>query len=229
MIELPKWPALVVKGRRITQEQADKVIVRTSWLMGVDSEERKWNSELKKVFGIRHGERLWDTSYEEWESIAERLGVLDISYLTNSRIRSADASGPDGWCAWDGTIGCAGLSLMAKWPEVSDIHTEWRTIAHAFPFLDLTAQLARVEWSDKGDGRVSGHTPLVTWDVANGAVSLRDDPGPLLAPIRKGNETPEEFEQQIQRMMRRGSDIGVSARRLREAVRRCERAARKGK
>jgi hypothetical protein len=228
-VDLPKWPVLLVKGKKITPEQADRVILRTSWLHVVDSSNRKWNSEVKKVFSIRGKEKLWCTDWEEWDRISARVGSLDLNYLHNDRIRSSSVSGPDGWCGWDGRIGCSGISLTSKWPEVADIQAEWSAIAHAFPFLELTAQLARVEWDDSPGGWITGHTPLVTWDVGRGAAALRDDAGPLLFPLRTEPETPEEIDAQVRRVLSPCGDVGVRVRRLRDAVRRCERNTRKGK
>lgn len=229
MAKLPKWPVLLVTGENITREQADLVVLRTSWLSGISSSHRKWNSEVKKVFAIRTKDTLWAADWREWKEVEARLGVLDIAYLNNDRIRSAHVSGPHGWCDWNGTIGCAGISLAGKWPEVGEIHQEWAMISHAFPFLKLTAQLARVEWDDSPDGWITGHTPLVTWDVGRGTVEMRPEPGPLLVPVRTEPETPEEIDAQVRRLMSPPGDIGVRVRRLRDAARRCERAAARGR
>lgn len=223
-VELPKWPVLLVKGDRITPEQADKVIIRTSIFHCLYSNDRKWNAEVKKVLGFHQKESLCRTPYDTWEEFERRVGTLDLQYLLNDRIATSNALGPYGWCAWDGTIGAEGMYLAGKWPEVEDIEGELRTIAFTFPFLRLTAQLARVEW-DYDIPEISGHTPLVTWSVARGAVEMWDEPGPLL------REVPGELstEEEIKHYNRPGADIGVTPKRLAEAVRRCERETQKGK
>lgn len=223
-VELPKWPVLLVKGDKVTPEQADKVIIRTTSFHYLYSNDRKWNAEVKKVLGIRQKESLESTPYDTWEAFERRVGTLDLQYLLNDRIATCNALGPYGWCAWDGTIGAWGMSLGSKWPEVEEVDQEWRTIAHAFPFLRLTAQLARVEY-DYDIPEISGHTPLVTWSVARGAVEMWDEPGPLLRNIPGELSTEEE----IKHYSRPGVDIGVSPKRLAEAVRRCERETQKGK
>lgn len=223
-VELPKWPLLLVKGDRITPEQADKVIIRTTRFHYLYSNDRKWNAEVKKVLGLRQKESLEHTPYDTWEEFERRVRVLDLRYLLNDRIATSNAIGPYGWCAWDGTIGAEGMHLKGKWPEVENVTREWRNIAHAFPFLRLTAQLVREEWG-YDIPEISGHTPLVTWSVARGAVEMWDEPGPLLRNVPGELSTEEE----IKLYYRPGVDIGVSPKRLAEAVRRCERETQKGK
>lgn len=229
MIQLPKWPTLLVTGDKITPEQADRVIIRTTRLGGIYSSSRKWDSDVKKLFAIRSREKLWRVPSEEWETVARRVGSLDLRHLSNERIRSSSVIGPNGWCDWDGRIGCAGISLTEKWPEVEEVDKEWSKIAHNFPFLRLTAQLVHEEWEHSPSEWSTRYTPLVAWDVRNGTAELRSDPGALLFPPQELWETPEDASERVQRLAQPGSEIGVSVSRLRNAVRRCERDATKGK
>lgn len=224
MTELPKWPVLLVTGKRITPEQADVVILRTTMIQTLWSNDKQWDRYVKRAFGLRENAQLSQMSYETWEAARKKLGVLDLEYVVNDQISTCNVRGPYGWCTWDGTVGTDGMSLMSKWPKVGEVHEEWGRIAAAFPYLDLTAQLVREEW-DHDTGVITGHTPLVTWTVARGAVEMHDAPGSLIRPVRED----EDADTVVRRMMRPDAEIGVHYKRLTGAVRRAENATRKGK
>lgn len=219
MVELTKWPTLLVKGRTISPEQAELVIIRTSWLAGLHKENNRWSREVRRAFQIQDMD-----NYRQWEKVAARLGVLDLEYLHNDQLLSCYVGGPRGWCNWAGHIGSAGMSLTGKWPEVGEVHEEWTNLAHAFPFLHLSAQLVHREWDySTQEPLLKQTTPLVTWDVGNGAAEMRTDPGPLLREIRD-----DVGDEALQRMTKPGGDLGAHWTRVRSAVRRCERAAQEG-
>lgn len=224
MIELPKWPLLLVKGKKITKEQADLVILRTTWLEGLRCNDERWNRYVKQALRLYKEKGVLWVPREKWDELRERLGVLSLDYLTNDRISSIYADGPHGWCDWDGTIGTDGMTLLCKWPEIGEVHDEWTSIAHAFPFLELEAQLVRQEWDESYEECIEV-VPLVRWTVARGAVEMHADPGELIRPLAEEEDT----EKVIARMMRPGSEAGVHYKRLTQAVRRCESRARKGK
>lgn len=224
-IELPKWPLLLVTGKRITPEQTDKVIVRTTWLRGMHCNEDWWNKRVIACFGVkaltppplrrRDYTLRWTRDavpYEEWERVGRELGVLDVQYLNNARIASINLDGPYGWVDWDGTVGTDGMAVTNKWPEVGEVHDEWAAIARAFPFLDLTAQLVEMSWDHDRDD-YGPPVPLVTWTVMEGAVQMHDEPGPLLREL--GEEKPVRVGM--------GSEAGTTEKRLRQAVQRCRR------
>lgn len=68
------------------------------------------------------------------------IGKLELNYLDNNQILTCMATGPYGWCDWEGNIGCNTFNV-GKWPEPIDIYEDWVIIAEAFPFLDLTCQI----------------------------------------------------------------------------------------
>lgn len=234
-VELPKWPELLVTGKRITLEQADKVIVRTAWLHGLGCNDDRWTKTVFDAFKVKrtapepirrtYWTHRWprtNVDFNEWDRVAEELGVLDLNYLTNDQITSTSTDGPHGWVHWDGTIGTGRGCLLGKWPEVGEVHEEWSRIAQAFPFLDLTAQLVTNRYS-REDGMVE---PLVTWTVANGAVEMHSEPGPLIRPLAEDLPTDEA----VARMMKPRAECGTSEKRLRQAVNRCRRdMERRGK
>lgn len=223
-VELPKWPLLMVRGRNIRPEQADLVIIRTSWIGGgVHCNERKWTKKVCRAFGVT-ADPYSSESWGQWERVAEELGVLDVQYIHNDRIATYSASGPRGWVSWGGQVFCRGMTLLSKWPTVEDVTDDWRKIAHAFPFLDLTAQLVAEEL-DESFERVESYRPLVAWRVANGAAEVSSDPGePLFSPT--GDTRTEELD----RLYAKGfpPEWGVREKRLRAAVRRCRRRTARG-
>lgn len=218
MMELPKWPTLLVKGRRITKEQADLVIIRTTFVDFMGCNNERWNRYVKKAFRLYKYDRIHRVPWEKWDELRARLGVLSLQYLTNHRISSTSVGGPHGWCDWDGTVGTDGISLMSKWPSVEEIHEEWTTIAQAFPFLELEAQLVQEEWDEPYEER-NDLIPLVRWTVSGGVAKMHPDPGELLCPLGE-DEDVEEF---VARFLRPDAEIGVHHRRLTSAVRRALR------
>lgn len=177
---LPKWPALVVKGKPVTKDQAKEIIVRTSgFYFGCN--DREWESIINElIFGIRatsnefdkllkekHGidEKDFNKFWEVKESYYEKYSpVKNLEYLTNSRISSAWIGGPHGWCSWNGKIGCSNYNI-GKYPSVTDVYNEWVEIAKAFPFLDLKCQLMNGE---AGEDEVP--VPVVEFEVKDGEV-----------------------------------------------------------
>lgn len=220
-VELPKWPRLLVRGKNIRPEQADMVILRTSnFHGGMTCNERKVNSMLRRVFGVTT--RPYDSGwYDEWERVSASLDALDAHYVYNDQIASYSADGPHGWVSWGGQVYSRGMVLCGKWPTVGEVTDDWRRIAHAFPFLELTAQLVAEDWDDAFE-RLEQYRPLVAWTVSNGSVELKDDPGEsLFSPPQ------ETRDKQLDRLYEKGlpKEQGVSEKRLRAAVERCRRRA----
>ena len=228
--ELTKWPVLLVDGAPVSPEQADQVIIRTTWLRGLDCNDKQWDKTVRRAFGVRLprlGHRwdlpedrmtkqraYWEAEDKQWGAAEDRLGVLPLNFLTNDRIASTYMDGPYGWCDWSGQVRSYGMPLLFKWPTVEDVTQEWQMIANAFPFLSLTAQLVRDGYA--GDYGKDPYEPLVTWTVGRGGVELHHEPGPLIIEPRESD--PDLWPPRI---MRPRGDHGVSARRLRSAVRRC--------
>lgn len=181
-VKLPKWPRLLVRGRNVTRQQAEEIILRTTWIgTGATCNDSKWNRHLRRIFGVT-ARFMDDDFYSQWERAAKEIGWLDLSYIHNDHLASYSADGPAGWVNWGGQVYCPGMPLLGKWPTVGDVTDDWRKIAHAFPYLNLTAQLVGEEWDDPFT-KVESFLPLVRWTVGNGAVELHDDPGePLFEP-----------------------------------------------
>lgn len=186
---LPKWPALIVTGKPITEEQAEEVIVRTtgwSYLSTNEHRARKNVYEmLRDRFGWEFTYNLYDGDMTDWEhdrkagdDMQEALGLLDIEYLQNARVLSSWIGGPHGWCDWNGSVFTNNYNI-GKWPSVAEVETEWREIAEAFPFLDLRSWLMNEEASESADPK-----PVVYFMVKDGSVSMAisDIPEPSVYP-----------------------------------------------
>jgi hypothetical protein len=180
-IGLPKWPALVVKGERVTEEQASEICIRTNrQYFGCNSP--KLTKELHEIFynlpptnnQFVHSiyDYFDDSDKDKWnkaQKIQDRtkreLGLLDLEYLSNSQIVSSYVGGPHGWCNWNGYIGCDTYNI-GKWPSTEDVYNEWKTIAEAFPYLNLKCQLFSGEQCDENV------RPLIQYNIINGTVNM---------------------------------------------------------
>jgi hypothetical protein len=194
-VNLPKWPALVVRGESITREQAAVVLLRTQDSYSCNA--RGFEAAAYRACGmLRHAQEA-ERDYQRrpegfdwaahWQAIEqERLaaGKLTLNYLYNARITSAWVGGPKGWCAWDGTIGCDTFNI-GKWPSVEEVLVDWTTIAQAFPWLTLRAQL----WSEEAGFNDATSVPLVEFHVAHGTATAGPPTSDLGRPQSAGLAT----------------------------------------
>lgn len=221
---LPKWPAIVVKGKPVTEDQAKEIIIRTdSFYFGCN--DREWEAEINSmIYGIDAGnarninelddylrkkhnidEKDWTAYYTAKDSYSKKYGVLeDLNYLHNSRIASSWIGGPHGWCSWNGRIGCSNYNI-GKWPSVEDVYNEWVIIAEAFPFLDLKCQLMNCEAGENEEPK-----PVVEYEIKNGKVKLYESKEILDYPVFGS-------EDMIRRFSDPHAERGCSARTLKEA------------
>ncbi len=164
-IDLPKWPALVVVGNKVTKEQAEEILIRTTpTYFGCN--DKPWEDKIGEVFGFKK-DKLHGFDWKSVQTVADELDILQLSYLSNERICSAWIGGPHGWCDWNGNIGCGNYNI-GKWPSVKSVAEDWKQIAEAFPFLTLKAQLFSGETSEEGV------KPLVEFGVSNGEAWVTD-------------------------------------------------------
>jgi hypothetical protein len=163
---LPKWPALLVVGENVTEDQAKLILIRTD-SFSFSCNDQEWERDLNEaVYGIhaarheykdtkdldqliceRHkiSEKDWSALDEAKGSYTSKYGLLEgIYYLNNQRISSSWIGGPHGWCNWDGKIGSTNYNI-GKYPSCNDVYEEWKIIAEAFPFLNLRSQLLNCE------------------------------------------------------------------------------------
>lgn len=202
MHELGKWPRLLVLGEQVTPRQAGEILLRTNlWTMWTN--DRAWQQQVGDLARLPindHG--MFD--FEAVRDFERRHQVLELNYLHNNRIMSLWIGGPNGWCAWDGAIGC-GVYNIGKWPEIDAVTEDWAKIAEAFPYLDLRAQLV----ADEG----AAGFPAAEWRVAGGQVVLDLEPAELLRPLVELEEVDI-----IAHVLLPGGERGVSVPRLTEAL-----------
>lgn len=178
---LPKWPGLVVVGKKVTPEQAAEIIVRTdsAVLHGPSGNDRQWVCDVGEAMGLTpdRGTHYWLPDWREVAAAAESVGALDLEYLANDRVSSAYIGGPKGWVGWDGFVGCNTFNV-GKWPSCRTIYREWERIAQAFPFLSLRAQLM------SGEQCEDDIAPVIEYRVENGTVAARDPEGAVLLDMQ---------------------------------------------
>jgi hypothetical protein len=205
--ELVKWPRLLVTGRAVTEAQANEILVRTAqWFML--SNDRAWMNTVMTAAGIELSEHTGTPCAAMTRRFEERLRVLPLRYLSNHRIASAWLLGPHGWCDWSGHIGTSRYNI-GKWPTVEAVTEDWETIARAFPYLDLTAQLVNHE-EDTGDG-----PPVVEWRVIRGRVAVDYAPDEPIVPVE-----PVELRESmmLMRLLSPVGERGVDEERLVKAL-----------
>jgi hypothetical protein len=202
-----KWPRLIVVGQPVSEAQADEILIRTNGWWYLFSNDKQWERQVYAVaeeFGyprdVAGDDLRGPRAVQEW---MDRLGMLSLNYLTNSRIVSSYIGGPHGWCDWDGQVGSVGYNI-GKWPSDEEVTEDWEAIAAAFPFLDLTAQCIE----DEGEG-----APAAQWRMSGGRVDYDPAPSDLLAaPV-------DDFEGNVQRLISDPfRERGVSVERLRQAL-----------
>lgn len=188
-VYLPKWPGLLVAGEPVTQDQAAEIIIRTTRIGSLFSNDKRWLKVVDEAFGIPPED--WDADFEynnqrqnKIEEARERLGIIqvkdedfsqDLEFLNNHQILSCFIGGPHGWCDWDGNIYTSSYNI-GKWPSVQEVKSEWEAIAAAFPFLKLRCQLLSGETCEEGT------RPVVEFQVENGEVFLAEPAGLLQKP-----------------------------------------------
>lgn len=176
---LPKWPQMRVSGQQVTVDQAKEIIFRTDGFLTDSSEysggnNREFNAAYRKAAGLLKYQSEDPVSFRKsWEFmdiLRKRLGVIHTSYVSNDWASCAFIHGAHGWCSPSGELSY--VDNVGKWPSVAEVLDDWKVLAKAFPFLDLTATLMSGESCDDS-------TALVNIVVKNGKASLK--PGSLEA------------------------------------------------
>ena len=175
---LPKWPQMIVTGKRVTVDQAKEIIFRTDSFLSDASDysggnARNFNRNYRTKAGLDllsverkypEGHTYRDVDWEKQETLREALEFIHTEYVTNNWGSCAFIFGPHGWCHPDGTI--LYVDNIGKWPELESVYDDWAKIAEAFPFLDLNVTLMNKE-SCEDDG-----IPVINFRVANGKVII---------------------------------------------------------
>lgn len=179
--ELPKWSALVVKGKPVTKEQAQEILIRTASLSFCTNDrefEEDLNNILYEVKGREYtlmeslvkAKKIKEDDFRGYleyrTKMEEPYELLNIVYLKNSRIASSWIGGPYGWCDWNGRIYSSNYNI-GKCPCIEDVYKEWVEIAEAFPYLDLKCQLMNTE-----AGESESIKPVIEFSIKDGKVQI---------------------------------------------------------
>jgi len=171
---LPKWPALSVRGKKVTDEQAREIIMKTDSVFDyISTNDEDWERQLVRAMGLEwkhEGYPHYD--WDELEKVGKGFGHLSLEFLANHRVASAYVGGPHGWCDWSGNIFCNDYNI-GKWPSVKYVLEEWKKIAEMFPYLDLRCQLFDGEQCEEDTH------PVVEYIVKKGEVQLVEPNGIL--------------------------------------------------
>jgi hypothetical protein len=203
---LPKWPAIVVVGENVTLEQASEIIIRTNGGLWFSCNDHEWEKMLYEALNVKLTGDYPRPDYADLELAQGVYSVLEeVEYLSNDRIASCYVGGPNGWCDWDGTIGVNDKNI-GKWPSCEDVFEEWKTIARAFPFLNLQCQLFDKEHCEDNP------QVLIQFDVADANVvpSIPEkafeigwfniDAATFNSPHRERGCTIEQFKEALDRI-----------------------------
>lgn len=182
-IALPKWPMMATTGKRVTEDQAAEIIVRCCGHLF--SNDKAWLRQLAEHAGVREFNSYGEPEAFDW---LRDYRPLALQYLClDNRVAAAYVGGPHGWINWDGRVGESGHNI-GKWPSVEEVQEEWRTIAEAFPFLDLRCQLF------SGESCEDGIEPLVEFVVKDGRVRAQEPREPMTA-------YPVDISFQVERLL----------------------------
>ena len=145
--ELIKWPQCVIVGEKVELDQAREILRRCDlFFTGSGSNHREYDEYIWKA--IKRPE--WDYDNENYIDYAKRLnewdkkyGILQLEYLYTNNISSCFIGGVHGWCHPNGEIFFN--ENVGKWPSWEELHSDCKTIAKAFPFLDMKVYLFNQE------------------------------------------------------------------------------------
>ena len=133
-----KWPAMLITGEKVTEEQAMDIIIRTDEAVVNPNMYTFGNNQ---DFG-KQWAKLIDVRYDYDESVYSRLECINfvsLEYLYNHLLGSCWIGGSHSWIWEDGSI--FRFSNIGKWPSTKKVFDELKRIAQAFPYLKLKATL----------------------------------------------------------------------------------------
>lgn len=201
-----KWPQMLVSGTPVTTKQALEIIRRTDTFFQKDynGNNRRWIAWVKETVGfpkdsdLRESDSILDC-FRKQELWRTRWGIVDTSYVNNSWVSTSFIGGPHGWCHPDGTIYFD--DNVGKWPDMEAIVSDWKTLAEAFPFLDLRVALHNHESCEDcivGHGCIGGQILVKDGKV----ISLEEFDAALLPTARRSPEQqPPELLESLGRIV----------------------------
>ena len=133
-----KWPAMLITGEKVTEEQAMDIIIRTDEAVVNPNMYTFGNNQ---DFG-KQWAKLIDVRYDYDESVYSRsecINFVSLEYLYSHLLGSCWIGGSHSWIWEDGSI--FRFSNIGKWPSTKKVFDELKRIAQAFPYLKLKATL----------------------------------------------------------------------------------------
>ena len=133
-----KWPAMLITGEKVTEEQAMDIIIRTDEAVVNPNIYTFGNNQ---DFGEQWA-KLINVRYDYDESVYSRsecINFVSLEYLYNHLLGSCWIGGSNSWIWEDGSI--FRFSNIGKWPSTEKVFDELKRIAQAFPYLKLKVTL----------------------------------------------------------------------------------------
>lgn len=133
-----KWPAMLITGEKVTEEQTMDIIIRTDEAV-VNPNMYTFGSN--EDFG-KQWAKLIDVRYHYDESVYSRsecINFVSLEYLYNNLLGSCWVGGSTSWIWEDGSI--FKFSNIGSWPSIEKVFDELKRIAQAFPYLKLKVTL----------------------------------------------------------------------------------------
>ena len=133
-----KWPAMLITGEKVTEEQTMDIIIRTDEAVVNPNMYTFGNNQ---DFG-KQWAKLIDVRYDYDESVYSRsecINFVSLEYLYNNLLGSCWVGGSTSWIWEDGSI--FRFSNIGKWPSTEEVFDELKRIAQAFPYLKLKVTL----------------------------------------------------------------------------------------
>ena len=230
-----KWPAILITGEKVTEEQAMDIIIRTDEAVVNPNIYTFGNNE---DFG-KQWAKLIDVRYDYDESVYSRLecvNFVSLEYLYNDLLGSRWIGGSTSWIWEDGSI--FRFSNIGKWPSNEKVFDELKRIAQAFPYLKLKVTLfdEQVMFDFYINGQKIADAAyedvldkaLCSFTVENGEVMYHDEPfkdhfscdlipesfnkkNPFISECYVSNEFLEKLREEVVKRLSNGkSPLGLA-------------------
>ena len=180
-----KWPAILITGEKVTEEQAIDIIIRTDEAVANPSmftfgNNHDFGKHWAKSIGLDYD----SNDYKLKDSMLKRINFIYLEYLQNRLLGSCWIGGSSSWIWEDGSI--FRFSNIGKWPSTEEVIDELKRIAQAFLYLKLKVTLFDDEVQSDfyfneqklGDADYEAvlDKALCSFTVENGDVTYHDEP-----------------------------------------------------
>ena len=230
-----KWPAILITGEKVTEEQAMDIIIRTDEAvvnpnMYTFGNNQDFGTQWAKLIDVCYG-------FDESEYLRlECANFVSLRHLYNPLLGSSWIGGSHSWIWEDGSI--FRFSNIGKWPSTEEVFDELKRIAQAFPYLKLKATLFDEEVMS--DFYINGQKiadaayedvldkALCSFTVENGEVMYHDEPfkdhfscdlipesfnkkNPFISECYVSNEFLEKLREEVVKRLSNGkSPLGLA-------------------